>query len=265
MLERVNQINNAYMNLVAPKIQVFKMDKIKTVIDDLYKEEKYARIYLPPFDIRAFHLDMRWAQLLGPEPFKEQEENIQLTMNFENMVQVIRDLKNAHTSDIYISYGDTGVPSALKTDTQFQLKIDDSTIATYDLQNIAYDTISKLASAVAGQDNFSVTTDGINDSSVDLVNFAQTSFQDAQLGVYSKDNIYNNITDVIEYGDLVLTNKWRLYEVLNANPSGDFGWDWIQYTITCNFIRMDQVNLPGDYETQIAEHQYGIKDRVDME
>lgn len=265
MLQWVNEINNAYMNLVAPKVKVFKLDKVKTVIDDLYKEEKYARIYLPPFEMRAFHLDMRWAQLLGPDPFKEQEENIQVTMNFENMVQVIRDLKNAHTSDIYITYSSTEVPSALKSATQFQLKIDGSTIATYDLQSDAFNTVSRLASAIAGQDNFSVTLDGINDSSIDLVNFGETSFQDAQLGVYSKDNTYDNITDVIEYGDLVLTNKWRLYEVLSANPSGDFGWDWVQYTITGNLIRMDQVNLPGDYETQIAEHQQGIKDRIDFE
>ena len=265
MLHWASEINNAYMNLVAPKIKIFKLDKVKTVLDDLYKEEKYARIYLPPFELRAFHLDMRWAQLLGPEPFREQEENIQITMNFENMVQIIRDLKNAHTSDIYITYGDSGIPSASKTAAQFQLKVDDNIISTYDLQNTAYDTVSRLASAIAGQDDFSVITDGINDSSVDLVNFAQTTFQDAQLGVYSKDNTYNNITDVIEYGDLILTNKFRLYEVLNAGPSGDFGWSYIQYLITCNLIRLDQVNLPSDYEEQIAEHQYGIKDRIDME
>lgn len=265
MLPWINQINNAYMNLAAPTIKIFKLDKVKTVLDDLYKEEKYARIYLPPFDIRAFHLDMRWTQMLGPEPFKEQEENIQLTMNFENMVQVIRDLKNTHISDMYITYSGTGVPSALKTAAQFQLKVGDDTIATYDLQDTAYNTVSKLASFIAGLSNFSVTISGVNDSSIDLVNFAQTSFQDAQLGVYSKDNTYENITDVIELGDLVLTNKWRLYEVLNAMPSGDFGWAYVQYAVTCNLIRMDQVNLPGDYETQIADHQYGIKDRINME
>lgn len=265
MLDWVNFINNNYMNLVAPRIKIFKLDKVKTTLDDLYNEEKYARIYLPPFEVRAFHLDMRWLQLLGAGVLTEQEENIQLVMNFENMVKTIRNLKNSHISNMYITYSGSLTPSALKTSTKFTLKKGGLLVNTYNLLDTSFNTVVKLGTAINAEDDFSVTISGKNDSSVDLVNFAETGFRNQTLQVYSKDNTYNNITDVIEYGDLVLTNAWRLYEVRNANPGGDFGWAYVQYMLTCNLIRIDQVSLPGDYEEQIKEHQYRVSDRINME
>lgn len=264
----INHINKAYINLAAPTIKVFKLDKTATQIDDLYGEEKTSRIYLPPFEMKAFHLTNLWRQMLGGTypPFREEEENIQFIMNFEDMVQHIREIKDKHVSDIYITYSGSGTPSAYKSGDSFALWDDDSIVGNWDLAGGIANTVSKLAGYVEALSDFSVTLEGDNDSSSDIVNFNKTYFSaNERLQVYSKDNTYRHITDVIEMGDCVLTNKWRLYEVLNAAPAGDFGWDWVQWSITANLAKLDRVSLPGDYNSQIAEHQYGIKDRIEME
>jgi len=267
VLEVVNFWNKMYLSAVAPKISVFKLDKTATSVDTLYVEEQHSRIYLPPFEIRAMMLTNPWRQLLGYEAIKEEEDNIQFVVNFEDMVQRVRALSGGHITDMYITYdGDsTDIPAAAKTGSSFVVRKNGSVLATYDLTTTDYNTTKKLGTAINTIDDFSVTLQGRNDSSVNLVDFANSTFQGATLNVYSLDHTYDNITDVIEYGDLIMSNKWRLYEVMNANPSGDFGWDFVQYTLSCNLARMDQVSLPGDYEEQIIEHQYGIKDRISME
>jgi len=205
-------------------------------------------------------------QLLGPT-YSEQEENIIFIMNFENMVKAVRNKKGQHMSDIFINYtGDTSnIPTAMKNGDTFHLKLNGATVELYDLTRTTFNTVNKLAAAINAQNYFSSERAGKNDDSSSLVNFATTSFQNAELNVYSLNYAFQNVTDVIEAGDVILTNKWRLYEVLNANPSGNFAWDWVQYSITCNLVPVDQVNLPGDYTEQIREHQYGVAQRINME
>jgi len=255
------------MSLGSPMIKVFKMDKAETQKDTLYGEENTSRIYLPPFEIRAFHFDNPFRQLLGYEALIEEEDNLQLVVNFEDMVQKIRDLRGGHISDMYISYnGDSSnTPSAYKNGDTFLLKVNGSIVQTYDLSSTAYNTTKKLGTAIDVENDFSVTLYGKNDESSNIVNFNDTTFKGSTLRIYSLDHTYDNITDIIEIGDVILTNKWRLYEVKNAVPTGDFMWDYVTYTLFCNLARIDQVSLPKDYEEQIAEHQYGLKNKLDME
>lgn len=265
MIEWVNFINKAYINLAAPLIKVFKLDKIETPIDTLYGEEQSSRIYLPPFDMRAFHLDLYYKQLLGTFAIEEQEEQMQFVCNFEDMVQRVRDVKNTHITDMYITYSGDGVPAASKTNTNFILKKGGSTLANYDLTTTDYNTTKKLGTAINTVDDFTVTLQGSNDSSVNIVNFNNTTFKGETLLIYSLSDTYQNITDVIENGDVILTNKWRLYEVQSAQPAGDFAWSYVTWRLDCGLVRLDSVDLPGDYNEQIEEHQYGVKDKIDIE
>ena len=156
-------MNNNYMNLTAPKIKIFKLDKKQTVIDPLYHSDDGTRIYLQPFELNAYHLDLRWTQLLGPLPYQESEEPMSFIINFDNMVNEIKKIKD--------------------------------------------------------------------------------------------DNDYKNVEDVIEIGDVILTNKYRLYEVTVAMPSGDFLFDFVTWTITSILGRIDKYVLPAPYDKLVEKKQ----------
>jgi hypothetical protein len=259
MIQWVNFINNAYINFAAQSIKVFKLDKVQTPNDKVYMEEQFSRIYLHPFTIRAFHLDNTWKQMLGGIlPYREEEDNIKFTLNFENMVQTIRGLRYSHTSEIIVSYTGAGNPTAQKSNGTLNFYVNGTIVGTYSVSNSNYNTTIKLANAIASLPNFSVTLNGNSDLSANLVDFANVSFKNQSIMIFSWNPEYKNLTDVIEYGDAILTNKWRLYEVVNANPSGDMGWDWVQYTLTCNLLPLDRAILPGDYGQQIKAHQFNL-------
>ena len=259
MIEWINFINSAYIQFSAPQLKIFKLDKVRTQKDPVYAEEQFSRIFLPPFNIRGFHLDNTWKQLLGGlMPYREEEDNIQFVINFQNMVQTIRKLKYLHVAEIHITYTGKGIPFASNLGGLFLIKVDGIIVGSFSLDNIAYNTIAKLGTAIGDLTNFTVTLTGQNDASLNLVDFAEINFKNRELLVYSIDGAYENINDVIEAGDLVLTNKWRLYEVLNCNPSGDMLWDYVTYTLSCNLAKLDQAVLPGDYNAQIKIHQLNL-------
>ena len=262
----MNAINKAYINFTAQSIKVFKLDKSRTNIDKVYMEEQFERIYLQPFTIRAFHLDNTWKQLLGGlMPYREEEDNIQFVLNFENMVQTIRGLAGSHTSELVISYSGVGNPTAIKSSGSLNFYVNGSIVGTFNVTNANYNTTYKLANAISSLSNFSVTLNGSSDLSSNLVDFSLISFKNKSILIYSTNQLYENVTDAIEYGDLILTNKWRLYEVINANPGGDFGWDWVTYVLSCNLCPIDKAILPGDYGKQIRDHQFNLKQRINLE
>jgi hypothetical protein len=235
------------------------MDKTLTPIDNVYMEEQFARIYLHPFTIRAFHLDNKWKQLLGGiMPYKEEEDNIQFTLNFENMVQTIRGLRYSHTCEIVVSYTGPGNPTAQKSNGTLNFYVNGIIVGTFSVSNSNYNTTIKLANAIASLPNFTVALNGNSDLSSNLVDFANVSFMNQSIVIFSLNPEYQNLTDVIEYGDVILTNKWRLYEVINANPGGDFGWSYVTYVLSCNLIPLDRAVLPGDYGAQIKAHQFNL-------
>jgi hypothetical protein len=104
--------------------------------------------------------------------------------------------------------------------------------------------------------------EGKNDISSRIVSFNETNFTGKELNFYIPDTTYDNSTEVIEMGDLILTNKWRLYQANSVKMAGDFGyytygWDYTTYIIKGDLINIDQANLPGDYKKQIIEHYEG--------
>ena len=157
-------INNSYINLTSPTIKVFKLDKVRTKIDPIYNEEETLRVYLKPFDLKAYHLDNRYQELLGLIPYQRSEQPLQLIINFDNMVNEIKKLKEEET-------------------------------------------------------------------------------------------VYKNISDVIEIGDAILTNKYLLYEVRSAMPSGDFLFDFVTWQLTCEVEKLDKIILPENYRDLVKQKQ----------
>lgn len=258
--EYVSYMNSAYMNLHAPTIKVFKLDKKATVLEPLYGSAEHSKIFLPPFDLKAYHLDNIWKGTLNIEPYQEIEDNIKFVVNFNSMVKTIRDLKYKRNSDIFLNFAGGGVPAAEKTGTLLKLYVDDVVVASYELTDGSVATTQKLNTQINTVLGFSSTMTGVNDPSINLIDFDKTSFKNSQFNFYSLDTTYANITDILEMGDAILTHKYRAYQVLNGNPTGDFGWDYATFTLDCNLYELDELDgLPGSYRREIEKHQWGMR------
>lgn len=265
--EWIDYMNKSYIDLYGPKIKVFKLDKVATQIDDLYMEEKRTgRIYLPPFEIRSLHDDNKWVGFLSTRGLEEQEQNMTIFVNFNNMVQKIHELKTAHVCNMAIKYkGNSGRPSAQKIDNIFTIWVGDGKYFELDLNDPKYSTISRLTGFINSYDDWEINLQGKNDLSKNLINFARTDFSNTELMIYSEDMTYKNITDVIEIGDGILTNKWRLYEVMNIYPAGDFGWNYTTWKIDCRLAEPEKMNLPGNYIELLRQKEYGLRERYSMD
>lgn len=263
----VSYMNKHYMQLNAPTIKIFKLDKDKTLIDDFYGEVESSRIYLPPFDMKAFHLTNPWEQFIGSGsmPYLETEEAMSFIMNFEDMVNKIRELKIQKLSNIYIQYSGEGEPTAVKQGNVFILKVNTQVVASFNCTEVQYGTTRKIVQAINELENFNSTLEGENDVSSNIVSFSEMRFKNGILHMYTPDFTFSHVTDVIEKGDLILTNKWRLYEVASNMPGSDFGWEFTTFILQCNLRTIDEAILPGNYVEQIKKHQYGITHKVDME
>jgi len=262
----VSYMNNSYINLYSPTVKIFKLDKIATNLDKLYGEEMSARVYLPPFEIRMYHLDNAYKQVLGEGtmPYLETQEEITFVCNFDNMVKKIRSLKNKHTSDILLEYNGNKKAYCSNLNNIFTINVDGINILKADLKSSTYNTSFKLVNEINTFPNLSAVLTGDNDLSVDIVDFNETIFK--SLSFFTIDNTYRNITDIIEQGDLILTNKWKLYEVHTNMPGGDFGWDYATFILQGNLRSIkDKAALPDNYVSQIQKHEYNLRQRINME
>ena len=266
MFKWASELNKSYINSVAPSVKIFKIDKEKTIIDELYGEAQ-NRIYLPPFEMRAMMLDNPWAQILGKEtmPYLETEENMKFVVNFEDMIVKIRDLKVRHISDITITFTGSGVGTIEKTGNALMLKKNNILVQEFDLTASDNSTTKKLSANINSLSEFSAKFSGNNDSSEEIVDFASMKFMGKSINIYSPDKTFATMTDIIEKGDVILTNKMKLYEVLSNMPGGDFGWDYTTFVLDCNTRTLDKADLPSDYVRQIAGGEYGFRNKVDAE
>jgi len=264
MHQWVNQLNRSYMELYGAKIKVFRLDKEASEQHELYVEA-ISRIYLPPFEIRSLHDDGKWAGNLGTDLYSEKEPPMTIFVNFENMVQKISDIKRRHVANLYIEYNGAGKPTIQKKDNILTIWIGKQKYLEYDLTDRRYSTVRKLATYIHDFDDFDCELEGENDLSRNIVDFERTSFSGRQVLIYTEDTAFKNVSDVIEMGDAILTNKYRLYEVMDVSPAGEFGWEYTTWKLTCNLASPEKFNLPGNYIEQIKQNEFGLRTKLEME
>jgi len=264
MLKDYNQyfsyLNDKYLEGQAPIIKVFKLDKKATILDETYGAVKHSKIFLPPFEIRAKYLTNSWVGALNMEPYQEIEQNIKFELNFNRMVQIIRSLKNTKIISINITFAGVGVPSIKKTEESIDLFINNIMVSTYRMTDGNLAKANDLVAFINAIPYFNAESIGENDFITKIINFEKTEFTGKIFNFYSLNDMYKNITDIIEIGDAILTNKYRIYQVLNANPTGDFGWNYAIYTLECNLYPIEELDgLPSDYRYVIEQNQYGMR------
>lgn len=141
-----------------------------------------------------------------------------LYVNFENMVHKMTDARRRHISNIYIKYLGQGVPMIQKKNGVLTIWSGKSKLMELDLINDRkLSTVRKVASHIHSFDDFESELEGENDLSRNIVDFDRTNFSGRQVLIYSEDTAYKNVSDIIEMGDAILTNKYRLYEVQDSS------------------------------------------------
>ncbi len=264
MQQWVDYMSKSYINAVGPAVKIFKMDKVVTELDELYGESKTGRIYLPPFEMRAIYDNNKWVGFLDAGGYQEKEETLSMFINFNDMVKKTADLRKKHIAELYITYNGKGTPSIEKTGDVLTLYINNKASLTFDLNNNMFSTIRKLASKIDMYTSWSCRIEGKNDLSSNLIDFSVTSFNQRETMIYTIDQTYQNITDVIETGDAIMTNHYRLYEVTSAKPAGDFGWNYALWNLDLELASPDRFNLPGNYIEQIRDNPHGLS-KINME
>jgi len=241
------------------------MDKTLTPKDDLYGEEKHSRYYLKPIKINGLTLDPTWTQFMGfteTQAYQEKSENINVTVNLENMVQKNREIKKVSVTVLTISYGNTGTVTCLNKNGTLIVKRNGSAIATADLSN--YTTTNLLFTYLNSIPGIIITKTGDNSPSNKLSQFNETSFTGGKLDIVVRDTTYDNCSEVFEKGDLILTPSNYLFEVDTNITTGDFGWNYSTFTMSCSRVSIENITLPEGY-IQKVYRQDGKIERIGID
>lgn len=244
---------------------IFKLDKKVTDTSNVYGDATHGRIYLPHFEQRALYKSVQWAGELGLNIYEEKEENTELTFNFDRMVNNIRALKNKVSGKMTIGNSNEYPIRFVVEDGYLTIDGMSTTIIKEDLSK--FGSIKALISAVNSNttSNITMTYEGDGERASLMQSMDMAILPGHTKYVDIKNGLYENCTDVIELGDLIMTDKYKLFTVVSAYPSDDSINDYVSWTVKGSIIDMSKVDgLPEDYRAIINRSRYGLP-KVNME
>jgi hypothetical protein len=242
---------------------IFLYDKVATVVDEVYNTEKISRVYLPHFAQRSQYKTNTWTAQLNLNIYEEQEQNLIFSFNFDRMVQSIRALKDRINGTITIQN---------KRKTSITLKIENNHFILFINENILLDeNISRYQSKHQSVKKFiswlnnnvidvKFTYEGNDDLTDTIKAKAPLIIQRGKTKTINiKDSTYDNASDAIENGAIIITDRFRAYQVLNAYPQNDQFGQWIVWNCEGNLIDLSKVDgLPANYRSIIEKNRYNL-------
>lgn len=247
MEQWVDYMNDHYIELYGPELLVFKLDKTRTIVDDILLEETHSRIYLPPFKLKGLHQDMKFTGGLGLWPYTETPDSDFICMvNFNRMIKKHEELRIKDSCLLKVKYVGTEKCEMQLDNRNFMIFKDGILFDKFNVDD--YKNMSRLTTHLNTYTDIQCSIEGENELTTKLKNFNKIQVgSDYFLALPIKDNTYENITDVIELGDVIITNKNKIYEVTDARPDGEFGWEYAMYRIACSIADVTKIALPGNY------------------
>jgi len=230
----VSSLNKYYVeNIGGVPIFVYKLDRKSTKIDPLYGEEIQGRNYLRPYKTKALHLVNPYEFMFADNLISDSEENIKtFNFNFDDMVQKIHSLKRDPLSILKIE-GQFGNWTIEKKNNIVYLYKDNIIIDRISLAEIK--TTLALGERLTNQNGINAFINENNDYSINLRDFSKIDFSGAELVLKTFNKEYENCSDVIEEGDLILDlDTVRLYEVTSGRQTGNYGWKYQMWQTKCD-------------------------------
>lgn len=241
------------------KAYIFPLDTRETELSNVYKEEKHGRVYLPHYTQRALYKTNSFIIQLNNENYKETEDALEMEFNFQRMVHNIHELKSNTAGKLTI-INNSKIPLKIEINDKFTVKNNIQILYEKKIEGTVYnfiDTIKKETKLV----NFIYIGDSEELVFLDKVNFQILPRRKYEIEL--NNSIYKNIGDVINEGDVIVTDRSRLYQVVGAYPKNDNYGQYIAWMVKLELMNLAKADgLPNDYVELIKSNQYGFGEKI---
>lgn len=257
-LEYQSRMHDTAVEQQGRKTYVFLLDRDKTERSEIYSEAVNGRIYLPHFEQRALYNTNEWTSQIGLNNFMETEEALSVEYNFARMVRAIRDLKVRKAGELAF-VNRTGEVLHLSIESGRLLLRSRSQVALLDLELSDYRSIGVLMADIRKKCSvIEVSYSGDMEKAENLSSVSMKLYPGRKEGVPVDDRTYGSCGDVILEGDVILTDRHKLYQVVSAAPSGLMLNEYISWKCQCKPMDLALANLPDDYRKIVARSRYGL-------
>lgn len=237
------------------KAHIFLLDKKDTVLSEVYKEELHGRIYLPHFTQRAMYKTANFVSQLNTSGYTEREDALEMEFDFGRMVHNIHNLKQKTAGKLTI-INTSKIPLEFEISDKFIIKNHYETLYERKLEGTIYNFVNTVK-------NETKIIDLIYKGDSEEICFLDKVFAKLlprrKLELNLNNSIYKNAEDVISHGDLILNDRYKLYQVVGAYPKNDAYGKFISWNVQCELINLAKADgLPNDYVELIKENQYDL-------
>ena len=257
-LEYESKQHDASIELQGRRCYIFLLDREKTEKSEIYNEAIGARIYLPHFEQRALYNMNSWVGNVGLNNYVETEDTIDFEFNFARMVCNIRDLKDKKSGKLTIKNNSKEILHLIIEENKFILRSPNSVILL-SLNLTDYKSIKQfinVAKSKCSLIDLDYSGDMEEAKNITSVNKKLLPSRKEEIEVISR--VYQNCQDAIWDGDIILTDKYKLYQVNNAYPTGAMINEYTSWTCKCNIIDLAIASLPDDYRKIVERNNYGL-------
>ena len=257
-LEYKSKQHDASVEIQGRRCYVFLLDRKKTEVSEVYNEAKNGRIYLPHFEQRALYSLNEFQGLIGLNNYVEKEDTLKFEFNFARMVCNIRDLKDKKAGKLMIKNISNEIFLLSIENNKFVVKSKNQVILLEeDLTKYksitAFINLAKKRCSV-----IDLSYEGDMEEAKNINSVSMRLVPNRKEEILVNDRLYENCGDVIDNGDIILTDKYKLYQVNNAYPTGAMVNEYTSWTCHCNVTDIAIANLPDDYRKIITRNSYGL-------
>lgn len=250
----VSDQHDQAINMTGRKTYIFKLDKVDTELSEVYREEKHGRVYLPHFEQRALYKTSLFISQLDTQNFTEKENNLELEYNFGRMVHNIHELKSKSVGVLNIK-NISKIPLTIEIDKSFILRNNSELLYETSLGGSIFSFLNKLKETSLIEASYS--GDGESLDFIEKVNLRLLPRRN--IDIQLSNSIYKNVTDVIDRGDIIVTDRKRVYQVVAAYPRDDNYQNYVSWKIQGELINLAKVDgMPNDFAELIKENQYNL-------
>lgn len=250
----VSDQHDQAINMTGRKTYIFKLDKVDTELSEVYREEKHGRVYLPHFEQRALYKTSLFVSQLDTQNFTEKENNLELEYNFGRMVHNIHELKSKSIGVLNIK-NVSKIPLTIEIDKSFILRNNSELLYEVSLDGSIFSFLNKLKETSLIEASYS--GDGESLDFIEKVNLRLLPRRNTDIQL--SNSIYKNVTDVIDRGDIIVTDRKRVYQVVAAYPRDDNYQNYVSWKIQGELINLAKVDgMPNDFAELIKENQYNL-------
>lgn len=257
-LEYKSKQHDASVEIQGRRCYVFLLDRKKTEVSEVYNEAKNGRIYLPHFEQRALYSLNEFQGLIGLNNYVEKEDTLKFEFNFARMVCNIRDLKDKKAGKLMIKNISNEIFLLSIENNKFVVKSKNQVILLEEDLTKYKSITAFINSAKKRCSVIDLSYEGDMEEAKNINSVSMRLVPNRKEEIWVNDRLYENCGDVIDNGDIILTDKYKLYQVNNAYPTGAMVNEYTSWTCHCNVTDIAIANLPDDYRKIITRNSYGL-------